>query len=536
MVVGSKCKIFSRGQNQWFKGQVSKIVQDNEGTWLEVNWKMGKESNLMKKQVKRNSPDIQPLSNKESSEIDKEVHQVVQWCSKQGLPISNYIKVFVDFEFGWNELQSLNVFALQRLGIKEEDFPGVMASVDKLHRSKWTVGSYVEVWSERNSDWYLGMVIDIFTDSCGEWLKVKYNKSICEKEVQRYSTTIRCSTMVNAKHKALDWSSNAVAWWASKQTGSMKKYSNLFCKEGVIGKDLLNMNYLNLELVGVSLDDIESCLKLLSDLREDSMMIKKFNWGTDCLEDLEEISKHRENSCERTVTEWKRWYSSSGYAWERVAECNDHKQIHWDTDTKNWNEAEVAEWLGGLGDGYVRYAEVFEREKVEGATLFEFTIDDFQDIGIPELHCLKIMLELEKLRTGRLYLLNAWSHEEVIGWLEINALNDSPEEIRTQKVNGDLMSMLTKEILITDLKFRKSTAQKFVELREEQQLERCCFAIVFAGQKIDKTVYELLRTGRVTSALLKKKEELITTEEQTIIEGIPPVLLKKLIEFVKIIE
>jgi len=156
----------------------------------------------------------------------------------------------------------------------------VMASVDKLSRSKWTENSFVDVWSARNSKWYVGMVVKIFTDEMGEWLRIKYNNNTCEKEVQRYSTTIRCCEKVSPKHKALDWSTNAVAWWASKQAAPMRKYSTLLHKESINGRSLLNMSALGLELLGIALDDIESCLKLILDLQKDPKMIKKINWNT----------------------------------------------------------------------------------------------------------------------------------------------------------------------------------------------------------------------------------------------------------------
>merc|ERR1719403_523289 len=42
--IGSQCKIFSRSFNKWFNGEVCNIIEDTEGTWLEVVWHMNNES------------------------------------------------------------------------------------------------------------------------------------------------------------------------------------------------------------------------------------------------------------------------------------------------------------------------------------------------------------------------------------------------------------------------------------------------------------------------------------------------------------
>ena len=57
-------------------------------------------------------------------------------------------------------------------------------------RNEWKVGSFVEIYSNSKRKWFLGEIITIFDDNEGEWLEIRYNKSM-SKQVQRYSSDIR---------------------------------------------------------------------------------------------------------------------------------------------------------------------------------------------------------------------------------------------------------------------------------------------------------------------------------------------------------
>merc|ERR1719317_931466 len=108
----------------------------------------------------------------------------------------------------------------------------------------------------------------------GEWLKIKYNNDTCEKEVQRFSVTVR-KKQTNARHKAMDWESKAVAWWASKQIPPMCNWTSLLQEKNISGKDLLSMSELSLVLIGIDNQDIENCLNRIEDLSNDPRMLKK---------------------------------------------------------------------------------------------------------------------------------------------------------------------------------------------------------------------------------------------------------------------
>eukprot|EP01084_Bolivina_argentea_P219451 372199_1 len=60
------------------------------------------------------------------------------------------------------------------------------------HRSLWKIGSKCKIYSPKIHLWCNGEIIDIYYDSEGEWLKIKYNQSNIEKicEIQRFSKDI----------------------------------------------------------------------------------------------------------------------------------------------------------------------------------------------------------------------------------------------------------------------------------------------------------------------------------------------------------
>ena len=44
-------------------------------------------------------------------------------------------------------------------------------------RSKWIVGSSLEVYSESEQKWYKGTIKRIFEDKAGEWLQVRHKET-----------------------------------------------------------------------------------------------------------------------------------------------------------------------------------------------------------------------------------------------------------------------------------------------------------------------------------------------------------------------
>merc|ERR1719285_793357 len=143
--------------------------------------------------------------------MDEEVIEVIEWCEKQGPPLTKYVNIIEDHQITWNDMASINEYTLQLLNIEKGDIPSVLDSVDKLIRTRWDQDSSVDVYSARNKQWFAGKITDVFVDDIGEWLKIKYNNETCEKEVQRFSATVRPATKLNLKHKALDWGARAVS-------------------------------------------------------------------------------------------------------------------------------------------------------------------------------------------------------------------------------------------------------------------------------------------------------------------------------------
>jgi len=61
---------------------------------------------------------------------------------------------------------------------------------DNKIRAGWKMGASCQIYSNSKKKWFYGEVAQIFTDEEGEWLEVRYDKSM-SKQVQRYSTDIR---------------------------------------------------------------------------------------------------------------------------------------------------------------------------------------------------------------------------------------------------------------------------------------------------------------------------------------------------------
>jgi len=57
-------------------------------------------------------------------------------------------------------------------------------------RAEWKTGAQCQIYSNSKRKWFPGEVAQIFTDEEGEWLEVRYDKSM-SKQVQRYSSDIR---------------------------------------------------------------------------------------------------------------------------------------------------------------------------------------------------------------------------------------------------------------------------------------------------------------------------------------------------------
>ena len=57
-------------------------------------------------------------------------------------------------------------------------------------RYKWKTGDMCQIYSNTNKQWFQGVIVQIFHDEEGEWIEVRYHRSM-SKQVQRYSTDIR---------------------------------------------------------------------------------------------------------------------------------------------------------------------------------------------------------------------------------------------------------------------------------------------------------------------------------------------------------
>eukprot|EP01084_Bolivina_argentea_P154753 269746_1 len=62
--------------------------------------------------------------------------------------------------------------------------------MEEFDRELWITGNKCEIYSRSKQKWYPGRIDKIFTDEEGEWLEIRYGKSMT-KQVQRYSADIR---------------------------------------------------------------------------------------------------------------------------------------------------------------------------------------------------------------------------------------------------------------------------------------------------------------------------------------------------------
>jgi len=196
-------------------------------------------------------------------------------------------------------------------------------------------------------------------------------------------------------------------------------------------------------------------------------------------------------------------------------------------DFSLWGEEEVFKWLSNLGVDYESYAKLFKSAKIGGDELAEFSREDLEELGIPTLHRLNIALELERLRIGIPQLLLPWTPEEVIDWLKINGLEFNFDLVRSQNISGDLFSILTKASLIDDLKFTETTAQKLVDLRRNQMIDRCFFGSIIGKEYVDRRLYELIRKGIVDYELFMKDYQVLTKVEHSLLDSISPDFIKE---------
>lgn len=156
--------------------------------------------------------------------------------------------------------------------------------------------------------------------------------------------------------------------------------------------------------------------------------------------------------------------------------------------------------------------------------LIEFSISDFEELGIPALQTLKIILRLERLKTNESYLLLPLSSSEVIEWLKVNELTCNLELLKTKNICGDLLCLLTKSILMVDLSFSESTAQNLIDIREKQMINRSCLRFLLGKKLKDKNIYELVRRG-VSPDVLLNYNKFLSKVEQIFVANLPPKLL-----------
>eukprot|EP01084_Bolivina_argentea_P079787 144643_1 len=163
--IGSPCKIYSKSGRKEIEGEVVRIIQDEEGSWLEVKYRFNDTSRT--KQIPNPSS-----NNSYSSTKLQPIHT----------PHAHPIK----------------------LDANPNDTPWTPStSLDSSIRNQWSIGSAVEVYSVLCKQWMNGKVQRIIEDEEGEWLEIEYSihGDMRRKQVQRdHSTNIRPTIIQRLEH------------------------------------------------------------------------------------------------------------------------------------------------------------------------------------------------------------------------------------------------------------------------------------------------------------------------------------------------
>lgn len=311
----------------------------------------------------------------------------------------------------------------------------------------------------------------------------------------------------------------------------MCNWASLLMQKQVRGKNLLAMTELSLLLLGVIEDDVTNCQKRIEDLRMDPRMVKKIKRGSPFRLDRLDENKDEEIKNVQVTSKWKHDLKIEGYLWEKLMPRSKRPRL--EPESMGWDEGTVIEWLRNLGESYTAYAEVFRGEQVDGETLLKLTKGDLEELGVNPLHYLNILIELEKLRTGKPYLFSAWGCEDVTNWLQQNGLAYADfAPIKNHNISGDLLCLMARDNLVHDLRLSEENAQTLIDLREEHLLDRTCFGLILGeGEQVNTNVYELLRGGHITSSILQKEHT--TYNEQKLLTELTPELLQKLKTYAK---
>eukprot|EP01083_Nonionella_stella_P029997 82365_1 len=144
--IGCKVNVYSASEKKRTEGRLVKIVYDNEGQWLEVQYMI--DGKYRTKQIPPDHDDVRPL-------YDRRSRTSLQQSQSAMVRHSNTKTRSVDPES--------NI------------------------RSKWTIGCQVEVYSKISKQWIKGEIKRILIDDEGEWLEVEYviKQTIRMKQVQR---------------------------------------------------------------------------------------------------------------------------------------------------------------------------------------------------------------------------------------------------------------------------------------------------------------------------------------------------------------
>eukprot|EP01083_Nonionella_stella_P280957 955964_1 len=253
-------------------------------------------------------------------------------------------------------------------------------------RAGWKTGANCQIYSNSKKKWFQGEVAQIFTDEEGEWLEVRYDKSM-SKQVQRYSSDIRPHPDDLKKKKKIKHKSETATTPFTDQEMKSHQFAE---KERAIRQSWDKGDEVEIfsnthqewylgEVVDIIKDDEGEWLNCVWARANGEAMSKQVQRFSTDVRPVQDDSSSNDTSDENDDTNGDNKKQSN------------IKRI----EIENYKPQQVREFIRGLGSAYERYANKFRN--VSGRQLIKFTEISLQKFGItPKLHRNKILLEIHR--------------------------------------------------------------------------------------------------------------------------------------------
>jgi len=242
-------------------------------------------------------------------------------------------------------------------------------------RAGWKTGDRCRIYSKSKKKWFRGEVSIIFTDEEGEWLEIRYDKSM-SKQVQRYSADIKPDPDYIRKRSGNASRSTKKSEHVSYADQEMKITSNDTMSEFKVSpkpkKDIASMRP---QQVREFIRSLGSAYKRYAkNLKIRGSQLIMFDEGL--LQNFVSHKLHRH----RILMEIAR----------NTPNRTDSHLFDHDIDVLHWDSSRVREWCRGHQITKL-YADKFHNHGVDGMLLFELDEEDLDTIRVKKLHQRRVL-------------------------------------------------------------------------------------------------------------------------------------------------